>query len=136
MDYTLDSMFDIKDKVIVVTGGSKGIGREIGIACASLGAKTILVASNNNSLAELNDTLKTKGLICDSMAFDVTNEKEVAAAADKIVEKYGRVDGLVTSAGVTHFADAESIEIENFQHVVNVNLTGTLICCKQFGKYL
>jgi len=129
-------MFGIKDKVIVITGGSRGIGKEIGVACAALGANVILVASNEHNMTILNNDLEKRNIGCDTMAFDVRDENAVFAAVTTVVSKYGRIDGLVTGAGVTHIADAETMEMDNFKHVIDINLIGTMTCCKYFGKQM
>jgi len=133
MDYTLESMYGIKDETIIVTGASSGIGAEIAKGLLSLGANVVLCGLHQDHLDEVTGGL---GEFKDSMMtvkIDVTKEDEAHAMAASVIKRFGKIDGLVNSAGVTFLEDQENFDMENFRWVVEVNLFGTFNCCKAAG---
>src|ERR1700761_2989276 len=91
------SGFDISGKVILVTGGTSGIGRAIALGCAQAGAKVIAGSTNPEKVAAIK---KEMGGANDGVQIDVADAKSVQAAVDSIVKKFGRIDGMVNAAGV------------------------------------
>ena len=101
MNYTLDSLFGVKDEVIVVCGGTRGIGREIANGLADLGAKLAIVATKQPACDQAAEELKARGAQdAIGCAADVTDFTAVQAAFAKIFEHYQTIDGLVNCAGI------------------------------------
>ncbi len=119
------------NKVAVITGAGRGIGRESARLFAREGAKLVLASRTKDEL----DTLAKELLDyhdADSLVFpcDVTKSSEVKALMDKAVETFGRVDILLNSAGVGHLKPVTELSVEEFDEMVDVNLKGTFYASK------
>ena len=137
MNYTLDSLFGVKDEVIVVCGGTRGIGREIANGLADLGAKLAIVATKQFACDQAAEELKARGAQdAIGCAADVTDFAAVQAAFAKIYEHYQKIDGLVNCAGINKALPLLEIDMADFNQVVDVNFTGIVHCCKAAGPYM
>ena len=137
MNYTLDSLFGVKDEVIVVCGGTRGIGREIANGLADLGAKLAIVATKQPACDQATEELKARGAQdAIGCAADVTDFAAVQAAFAKIFEHYQTIDGLVNCAGINKALPLLEIGMADFNHVVDVNFKGIVHCCKAAGTYM
>jgi len=123
-------MSEIKGKVVLVTGGTSGIG----LGCTELfardGAKLVTMsiqAQQGNSLAE---RLTGEGHDCVFHFGDVSKEADVKAAVDLAVEKFGRLDGAVANAGVLRNQRITDLELDDFHTMINVNLLGAVLVAK------
>ncbi len=119
------------NKVAVITGAGRGIGRESARLFAREGAKLVLASRTKDEL----DTLAKELLDyhdADSLVFpcDVTKSSEVKALMDKAVETFGRIDILLNSAGVGHLKPVTELSVEEFDEMVDVNLKGTFYASK------
>lgn len=130
--YSLNEMFGMKDKVIVVAGGTSGIGLEIALALNDLGARVISFGSTESSVA----SAKSVSSELDIMRVNVSDEESVADAAKAIEAKYRRVDGLVNCAGIQTLSDCLDFDIDDFDKIMRVNVTGIMICSKHFGRIM
>jgi len=119
-------MFSVHDKVALVTGGSKGIGRSIALGLAEQGAKVILAARDREALSATQELIRNRGYACDYVAMDVTSEDSVFKAvksAETIVS--GAIDILINNAGMSaENVKAEEMEEVDWLHVMDVNLNG------------
>ncbi|MBS1210764.1 MAG: oxidoreductase, short-chain dehydrogenase/reductase family [Proteobacteria bacterium] len=136
MQYTLQDMFGLQNKVCIVTGASRGIGLEIAIGLANLGAIPVLVGTSAPLLEKALAQFHEQNLTAHAVAADVTSEESVDRMTAEVMAKYGRIDGLVNCAGVSYIEDLVSFDIEKFKWVLDVNLTGTMICCKSVSQYM
>lgn len=136
MRYTLDEMFGLNGKVCIVTGAGSGLGQEISVGLAHLGAQIVLVGRSMPSLMETLASLPNDRAHHMPITADVANEAEVEAMINQVISRYGRIDGLVNCAGVTHLDAAADFDMAQFRQVVDINLTGTMHCCKHAGKHM
>lgn len=120
----------LKDKVALITGGARGIGRAIALAFAKEGAD-IVVADVNLEIAQ-KTALEIEGLGPKALALemDVTNYEKVEEGINKILDKMGKVDILVNNAGITKDNLLLRMSPADFDAVINVNLRGTFNCIK------
>lgn len=119
------SNYDLKDKVALVTGASRGIGRQIAIHLAQCGAKVIVNYCGSKEAAdEVVDTIKAGGGMAESMQCDVSDFVQTQNMTEKITEKYGKVDILVNNAGVTKDNLMIKMSEDDFDLVVTTNLKG------------
>ena len=136
MEYTLKSMFDIQGEVAIVTGASRGIGKEIAIALASLGAKVVLVSVKPTYLFHTVNELQNKGFNVIGIPADTTKKENVQAMVEQVVQQFGKIDILVNCAGVSHLENAVDFEEAMWDWVMEVNLKGTFLTCQAVGKYM
>ena len=91
--------FELKDKVMLITGSGKGIGRGIALAAAQMGAKVILNSRTPSDLEEVAGEIRADGGEAESVVFDVSDIAQVAKGAQEAIDVWGRVDVLVNNAG-------------------------------------
>ena len=135
------SLFDIKDQVVVITGGTGVLGRAIGSHLAREGAKVVLLGRRKDVGEELAEDIRKQGGHATFMVCDVTDIEAVNLVRDEVVRLYGRVDALLNAAGgnmpgatIPPGKTLFDVQVEEFQRVLNVNLTGTLIPTQAFLK--
>lgn len=131
----MTNYFDLKGRVAVVTGASTGLGVQMAKAFASQGANLVLLARRMNLLEQNAEEIsKEFGVEVLPFACDITDTEKVKAAVAATMEKFGRVDILVNNAGTGAVAPAEEITDEQFKHEMNIDLFGTFICSREYGK--
>lgn len=132
-----DPYFSVEGKVVVLTGGCGLIGRTVSRAFAERGAHVVLCDLPVSEPADVAAALPGRAAGFD---LDVANEDQVSAVRDKIVAEFGRVDVLINNhqADPPGFDDAtpEDFPLELWSEIVNVNLTGTFLTCRAFGKVM
>jgi 3-oxoacyl-[acyl-carrier protein] reductase len=129
---------NLKDKVALVTGGDRGIGRAISLALADKGCKVVVNYRKNE-----DEALKTKRMIEEKGAeamvvkFNVANRDEVRSGVEKIVENFGKIDILVNNAGILGKGlGFEDVDDEDWDEVLDVNLKGAFIVSQEVAKYM
>lgn len=127
----------LKDKVIFITGGSRGIGREIALRCAQDGAKIIIAAKTAEQHAKLDGTIYTvadeiekAGGTALPLVVDVRDEAMVADAVAKAVQTFGGLDILVNNASAINLGSTLDIEMKRFDLIFQVNVRATFMCSK------
>lgn len=135
------NLFNIKDYVVVITGGTGILGRCIAKYLALEGAKVVIGGRKEDVGAKIVADIKAAGGECEFVKMDVMNVEAMQKACDYIVDKYGRVDTLLNAAGgnmpgATIAPDQTFFDLapEQFQTVLNLNLTGTVIPTQIFLK--
>jgi NAD(P)-dependent dehydrogenase (short-subunit alcohol dehydrogenase family) len=120
--------------VAVVTGAAQGIGRSVAEALAAEGYALVLL-----DLREPDEALasvRARGADALGIACDVSADADVAAVAEQVRERFGRVDVLVNNAGISCVAPAEETSPEEWRRVLEVNLTGPFLLCRAFGRMM
>jgi len=137
----MNNLFDIKDNVVVITGGTGVLGSCIGEYLALEGAKVILMGRRKEEGEKIVAAIRAKGGVADFLVTDVMNPQKVQENCDEIMAKYGRVDALLNAAGgnmpgatIAPTGTIFDIKVEEFQKVLNLNLTGTVIPTQIFLK--
>tara|TARA_R110002049_G_scaffold33535_28_gene110489 strand:+ start:3044 stop:3826 length:783 start_codon:yes stop_codon:yes gene_type:complete len=114
---------ELKDKIIIVTGGSKGIGKGIVTVLASEGAIPVIIGRDKVSVAKGVQMIKDNGGSAFSVIAELTDPKQCEAAVESVIAKYGRIDGLVNNAGVNDGVSLENGSYEDFLQSINRNIT-------------
>jgi|SRR5208282_998216 len=129
-------MKQLDGKVALVTGASAGIGKGIANAFAKEGARLIIASRNKSKLDATANELISQGTTVLSVPTDVTQETQVAALFEKIMQEFGRLDILVNNAGVYQEASLEETSLEVWRRTMDVNLTGPFLCSREAMKIM
>ena len=120
---------DFNNKVVIITGAGSGIGKETAQRMIDNGAKVALWDYNQNILEKIQAKLGSNAI---AVNVDVSDEQSVKKAANKVREKLGSASILVNCAGVAGInATIENTEPDEWRRVININLTGTFLCCRE-----
>lgn len=137
----MNEIFSVKDHVVVITGGTGVLGSCIGEHLAMQGATVILLGRKKETGEKIASGIQDKGGKAVFMQADVMDPQSVTACRDEILARYGKVDALLNAAGgnmpgatIAPTGTIFDIRIEEFQKVLNVNLTGTVIPTQIFLK--
>ncbi len=133
---TMD-LFRLDARVAVVTGGSKGLGRAMALGLAQAGATTVICSRNLEDCKEAAEEIASEtGQESIGVAADVTVETDVDSLFESVLDRFGRVDVLINSAGINLRHPIEAFPTDAFKQVVDVNLTGTWLCCRAAGRVM
>src|SRR4030042_4445629 len=120
----------LKDRVAIITGGARGIGKAIGSAFVREGAKVCLVDVDKGILETAKNEIRKSREEIISFACDITKSAEVKAAVNQVQKAFGRIDILVNNAGIIRRGTIDTVTEEDWDRVIEVNLKGTFNCCK------
>jgi 3-oxoacyl-[acyl-carrier protein] reductase len=130
-------MKTLENKVAIVTGGAQGIGKGVVEKFAKNGATVIIWDVQKEKAETVAHTLKAQGLKVEVMGdVDITKLDSVEAAAKAIVEKHGQIDILINNAGIVRDASFLKMSVDQWDQVINVNLTGVFTCAKGIIPYM
>jgi NAD(P)-dependent dehydrogenase (short-subunit alcohol dehydrogenase family) len=132
----LVSLFDLKSKVAIVTGGAGGIGHVLAEGLAEAGADIVVASRNLEKLQLVADRIVLLGRQALAVSVDLTQEQSVAEMVDKVLEKFGRIDILVNSAGLAIRNVPEQMPIDDWQKVMNFNARGVFLSCQAAGRVM
>lgn len=129
--------FKLDGRVAVVTGGASGIGFSTAEALAEAGARVIITDRDAKAIDGAAGELSARGYSVGGVLMDVTDSARVAAVADQIAGREGKIDILVNNAGIARSETAaEDVADEHWLSVLDVNLNGTFWCARAFGKHM
>lgn len=126
----------LSDKVAIVTGASRGIGRAIALALASQGAKVVASARNAEALAQLAEEIKAQGGDALAVVGDVALEDDANNLVKQAVEAYGQVDVFVNNAGITRDGLLLRMKNDDWDAVLDTNLKGAFLCTRAVAKVM
>lgn len=131
---SLAKLLDLKGKVALVTGGSRGLGLQMAEALGEMGAQIAISARKTEELDEATSRLKKMNIQATPFVCDIGKREQVAPLADAVLKKFGKVDILVNNAGATWGSPAEDHPLEAWDKLVNVNLTGAFLLSQAIAK--
>lgn len=124
------------DKVVLVTGAGSGIGRAAALRIAAEGGSLFCLDVNQTGLDETLALIAAQGGQASAQLCDIAVEEQVRASVAACVARYGSLYALVNMAGILRFDDTDALETSAWQRVINVNLTGTMILCREVLPHL
>ncbi|MDN5326286.1 MAG: hypothetical protein PWP41_982 [Moorella sp. (in: firmicutes)] len=127
---------DFKDKVVVVTGSGRGIGRSIARMYAGHGAKVVIADRNFQDAQETERLIKEEGGEAFAVLADVSRPEDVVKLMEKTEERYGRLDILINNAGFGCWKSPYDLTVEEWDSVINTNLRGTFLCSREAAKIM
>ena len=127
-------LFDLSGKTAIVTGGGRGLGKQIAEGFAEAGANVVVCSRKLEACESVREELESKG--AKSLAFecDVTNQEQVQRVVDETVKEFGRIDILVNNSGASWGAPVVEMPLEAWHKVLEVNVTGTFLFAQAAGK--
>lgn len=126
----------LKDRVSLITGGARGIGREIALTFAKEGSDIVICDVNQETLEATKKEILGLGRRTETFLVDVSNLKQVEDMVNKVLDKFQKIDILVNNAGITKDSLIVRMEEEDFDQVIAVNLKGTFNCTKAVSKVM
>jgi len=127
-------LFDLSGKVAIVTGGNRGIGFAIAGGLAKAGAAVVIANRNAETGRRAAETIQGDGFQATSVPTDVSRKSAVENLVAGVIEKLGRIDILVNSAGVIDRGSVEDFSEEQYDYIMGINLKGLFLCCQQVGR--
>ena len=129
-------LLDLTGRVAVITGGSIGLGRQIAEGLAEMGALLVLCARKQERCQQVAEELGQLGVKAIALSCDVKNPVSIQRLIDDTLSQYGRIDVLVNNAGISWGAPTEDMSLEDWNKVIETNLTGTFLCAQAVGKVM
>ncbi len=131
-----DSLFSVDDQVVVVSGGSRGIGRAIAQGFAERNAQVVVTGRDEKTLVATADEIstgkhRTRPLVC-----DVADSGAIRAAVSHVMEDFGRIDTLVNCAGVNRRKPAIEVSEGDYDFILDINLKGAFIMSQEVGRHM
>ena len=132
-----DHLFSVKDQVVLVSGGSRGIGRAIAAEFAAREAQVVITGRDRSTLDtdRVGDLRKRRGRSCRWSAMWLAT-RGIAATVDRVISEFGRIDTLVNVAGVNRRKPALEITEEDYDYVMNINLRGAFLLSQAVGRHM
>ena len=128
------NLFDLSGRVAIITGVA-GLGRSMARGFADFGAAVVCADIDPNVAKETAELVKQAGREALNVQCDVTSQKDVDTLVARTLEKFGDIDILVNSAGITKHVPPSDFLMEDWMHIIDVNLKGTFLCCQAVGRH-
>ncbi|KAB2338576.1 SDR family oxidoreductase [Cytobacillus depressus] len=133
----VQELFDLTNRVALITGGGRGLGQQIAEVFAEMGCHLALCSRKKENCNNIAERLAHEyGVKAVGYALDVTCENQVEEVVNQIHEDFGKIDILVNNSGATWGAPVEEMSLEAWNKVMNVNVTGTFLVSKAVGKHM
>lgn len=132
----MKNLFDVKDKIVLITGSSRGIGYSIARGFAEAGSIVVINGTSDESVKKPVSELKSKGYKIYGMPFDVTRQKDIKKCIDNIEKNIGPIDVLINNAGMHKRAPLEEMMLEDWDRVIEVNLSAVFIISQIVARYM
>ncbi|WP_166000779.1 glucose 1-dehydrogenase [Bacillus sp. Cs-700] len=127
---------DLVGKKVLVTGGSKGIGKDIALTFAKLGSRLVVTGRNENTLKECVNELQEHNPYCTYVVADIQKTHEIRSMVDEAVELMDGIDVLINNAGVNIAKPALEVTEEDWDAVLDTNLKGSFFCAQRAGHHM
>jgi NAD(P)-dependent dehydrogenase (short-subunit alcohol dehydrogenase family) len=125
---------DLKGKVVIITGGRRGMGKADALGFVKNGAKVVVVDISQEECQQVVDEIEESGGEGLAVKCDVTNKKEVEEMVKKAIDKFGKIDILVNNAGICQFKPFLEMTEEDWSRTLDINLKGYYLCAQAAGR--
>jgi len=132
----IQKLLNLSGRVAIITGGSVGLGRQMAEGLAEMGASLVLCARKKERCEQAAEELKQLGVKTLALGCDVKIPDHVKAVVDATVSSFGRIDILINNAGTSWGAPVEEMRLEQWNKVIETNLTGTFLFSQAVGKVM
>ena len=122
------------EKVAIITGGNSGIGEEVSITLAKLGAQVVIVNRNKISGKKIERKIISRGYKALHITADISKIGDIDRMINEVMERFGRIDVLINSAGINIRKPIENFTEEDWDEIININLKGVFFCCQKVGE--
>lgn len=129
-------LLDLTGRVAIVTGGSIGLGRQMAEGLAEMGADLVLCARKKERCHQAAEELQQLGVKAIALGCDVKNPESIQEMVEATISQFGRIDVLINNAGISWGAPVEEMRLEDWNKVIETNLTGTFLCAQAVGKVM
>lgn len=117
-----------KDKIVLITGAGRGIGRALSLDFVREGAKIIAASRTENELKDLERVVGGENIL--TVSTDLTSEDQIKHMVDEGIRRFGSIDILINNAGLGYFNNVVDLSVDEWDTMTNVNLRGVFLCCK------
>lgn len=132
----IEKLFDLHGKVALITGASGALGRAVSIGLAAYGADIVICDLEAESLKGTAERIKESGQKVLALQCDVTDQNSIDLLIKKAINDFGEINILFNSAGIAMRQSATDMPVEDWQKVMDVNVKGTLLCCRAVAKVM
>src|SRR5258708_35943477 len=132
----IKKLFDLSGRVAIGTGGAVGLGRQMAEGQAEMGANLVLCARKKERCLQAAEELQKFGVEVLALGCDVKQPASIQEVADAAVKQFGRIDILINNAGTSWGAPVEAMTLEQWNKVIETNLTGTFLFSQAVGKVM
>lgn len=130
------TLFDISEKTIVVSGSSRGLGKALAGCFGSLGAQVVISSHEEDELQETRTELELLGYDVLAKPADVRSADDTQALVESAVAHFGKIDVMICNAGTDIIKPAETYDIEEWEHVLSINVRGYYLCAKAAARHM
>lgn len=131
-----EELFSVAGQNVVVTGGSRGIGRAIAEGFAAHGANVLICSRTQESVETALREMQDAGLKADGVACDVSDEQQILTTVQTAISRLGHIDTLVNVAGVNRRKRAETVTSDDYDFILDTNLRGAFLMSREVGKHM
>src|SRR5262245_15928173 len=133
---SMSDLFSLKGRIAVVTGASRGLGRDFAQTLADAGATVVCIARTRPDVEATADRIRATGGAADAVALDLTDEAAVAQAMADIIQRHGRIDVLVNNAGILYRTPVIDTATADWQRVLDTDLTAPFMLARVVGRHM
>lgn len=132
----MSELFDLSDRIAIVTGGGQGIGREIVRTLAKTGAHIVIAEFDPQTAEDAAQEVRNLGRQSIAIQTDVRNHDSVEAMVARAIDTFGKIDILVNNAGIALNIASENCSVDEWNRILGVNLFGVIWCCTAVGRHM
>ena len=133
---SVKQLLDLTGRVAIITGGAIGLGRQMAEGLAEMGANLVLCARKAERCQEAAGELQQLGIKAMSLACDVRSQASVQELVDATLSQFGKIDILINNAGISWGAPVEEMRLDDWNKVIETNLTGSFLCAQAVGRIM